>query len=433
MIGICSTYDCFGGAAKAADRLFTSLLKQNAQVTYFVKNKRSDRSGVIELPRPRSIAAQTTALGTFGLIRYAAFAPRVDPAIEANLHSRVAARHPLGVFTSDVGGYGVADLCPLSQEVEIWNLHWIAEFLNQPEILPWMASNAPIVWTLHDKAPFSAGWHYSPSSSPIPLVVRLYIDRMLRRKKKTFAQIPSRRMTVVSPSKWLARESQHSELLGRFRHEVIPYGVPTGIFTSEGRAKCRQWLGIGNDEFVFGCVSQVVDDPRKNYTAMMGALENLASVIRKPFAVVSVGQGEWKSPSFKCLNLGTLASERDLAEVYSAMDCFVCPSLEDNLPNTILEAMACGCPTVAFNSGGIPDLVRTGETGWLVEDRSTSGLAGALLQAINQAEEQRAALSANCRATALREYSEDHQARRYRQLFDEMLSSGYNATPSSVS
>lgn len=433
MIGVCNTYERFGGAAKAADRLFNGLLLQGNHVTYFVKYKQSDRVNVIELPRPRSISAENVQLGTFGLIKYATFARNIDPANEGNLHSRVAARHPLGVFTSDVGAYGVTELDHFSQNIKIWNLHWIAEFLNQPEILPWMASNAPIVWTLHDKAPFSAGWHYSPPSSPLPVVIRLYIDRMLRRKKKTLANIPSHGITVVSPSRWLARASQRSQLFGRFRHEVIPNSVPTTIFAPEGRARCRQRLGISNDEFVFGCVSQVVDDPRKNYSAMMDALETLASSSRKPFAVLSVGQGEWRSPLLKSINLGTLSSEGELAEVYSAMDCFVCPSLEDNLPNTILEAMACGCPTVAFNSGGIPDLVRTNETGWLVEDRSTSGLADALLQAINQAEEQRAALSANCRATAIREYSEDQQARRYRQLFDEMLSSDYKATPSSVS
>jgi glycosyltransferase involved in cell wall biosynthesis len=427
MIGVCNTYECFGGAAKAADRLFTSLLAQGDRVTYFVKYKRSDRDNVIELPRPQSISAKRNQLGALGLAKYAAFGRSIDPANEAELHRRVSAWHPVGVFTSDVGPCGVDDLGQVSREIRIWNLHWIAEFLNQPEILPWMANIAPIVWTLHDKAPFSAGWHYSPASSRLPLVLQLYIDRMLRRKRKTIAKIPSHRMVIVSPSRWLGRESQRSELFGRFRHEVIPNCVPTATFTPEGRVKCRQRLGLSDDEFVFGCVSQALDDPRKNYHSMINALESLASLIHKPFSVLSVGQGGLRSASFKCLNLGTLANEGDLAETYSAMDCFVCPSLEDNLPNTILEAISCGCPSVAFNSGGISDLVRTGQTGWLVEDRSADGLASALVQAANQTTEQRTSLSANCRDTALREYSEDQQSRRYRQLFNQMLSGAWGA------
>jgi glycosyltransferase involved in cell wall biosynthesis len=235
------------------------------------------------------------------------------------------------------------------------------------------------------------------------------------------AMIRPERMTIVSPSKWLARESERSELFGSYRHEVIPYGLSTTTFAPLDREQQRKKLGLSKEEFVFGCVSQVLQDPRKNYQTMIEALESISGLHRRQIVLLSVGEGAWKSQTIKCINLGTLSDEARMAEVYSAMDCFVCPSLEDNLPNTILEAMACGCPTAAFDAGGIADLVRSNVTGWLVTEKSKEGLATALLCAMNQTEEQRRSLSLSCRGTALREYAQEVQARKYQNLFEDVL------------
>lgn len=74
-------------------------------------------------------------------------------------------------------------------------------------------------------------------------------------------------------------------------------------------------------------------------------------------------------------SVGRLNDEYSLSLLYNAVDIFITPSLADNFPNTILEALACATPVVAFNTGGIPDLVKHKLTGYLAEYKSSKSLA----------------------------------------------------------
>ena len=109
-----------------------------------------------------------------------------------------------------------------------------------------------------------------------------------------------------------------------------------------------------------------------------------------------------------------------LSFIYSAADVFVCPSLADNLPNTILESIACGTPVVAFAAGGIPDLVRPGITGLLAKTGDASELREAILRLLDD-RAKRSEMSVNCRRVAIEEYELTLQARRYRRLYENML------------
>jgi glycosyltransferase involved in cell wall biosynthesis len=98
----------------------------------------------------------------------------------------------------------------------------------------------------------------------------------------------------------------------------------------------------------------------------------------------------------------------------------VIPSLYDNLPQTVLEATACGTPTVGFAIGGIPDMVRAGVTGWLVPPQDIGALR-ASIRALLDDPAKRAEMAANCRRIAVKEYSLEVQARRYMKLYEEIL------------
>ena len=107
------------------------------------------------------------------------------------------------------------------------------------------------------------------------------------------------------------------------------------------------------------------------------------------------------------------------ALAYAAADCLVVPSVEDNLPNTILESLACGTPIIAFDAGGIPEMIEDGRTGHLVSGGDVAGLAQALQQVIagglaGDAVRQR------CRTFAESEYAPTRQAQRYLSLFNEL-------------
>jgi glycosyltransferase involved in cell wall biosynthesis len=108
-----------------------------------------------------------------------------------------------------------------------------------------------------------------------------------------------------------------------------------------------------------------------------------------------------------------------LSLVYSAADVFVVPSLEDNLPLTALEALACGIPSIAFSAGGMPDIVREGQTGILTPTGDVGALRRAIAELL-QNPERRATMSQECRRVAVQEYSLDAQARRYVTLYEEM-------------
>lgn len=117
--------------------------------------------------------------------------------------------------------------------------------------------------------------------------------------------------------------------------------------------------------------------------------------------------------------LGMIDDERMMSFAYSAADLFVIPSLQDNLPNTVMEAMACGVPTIGFDVGGIPDMVRPGITGFLTPPEDVAALRTTILQAFTQPE-QLAALSINCRKIAIEEYAIERQCHRYQDLYQQI-------------
>jgi glycosyltransferase involved in cell wall biosynthesis len=106
--------------------------------------------------------------------------------------------------------------------------------------------------------------------------------------------------------------------------------------------------------------------------------------------------------------------------IYSAADIFVLPALQDNFPNTALEALACGLPVIAFDAGGVPEIVRDGLTGLLVEPANPQALASAIEELVGNPE-RRKEMSANCRRIAVQEYALEVQARRYSDLYSSLL------------
>jgi peptidoglycan hydrolase CwlO-like protein len=119
-------------------------------------------------------------------------------------------------------------------------------------------------------------------------------------------------------------------------------------------------------------------------------------------------------------SLGSITSDLELSTIYSAADFFILPSLEDNLPNTILEAMSCGTPVIGFDVGGIPDLVKDRVTGRLVPYKDISQLAAAILECVfNPAQVQQ--MGQTCRQVIEENYSLTTQAERYLSLYKDLL------------
>jgi glycosyltransferase involved in cell wall biosynthesis len=116
--------------------------------------------------------------------------------------------------------------------------------------------------------------------------------------------------------------------------------------------------------------------------------------------------------------LGTVNDDAKLALCYAAADAFLIPSLEDNLPYTVMESLACGTPVVAFTTGGIPDMVQHEQNGYLAKYRSSESFADGMEWAIQHPDPS--ALQQAARRAVMERYSEKVIARKHIQLYEQL-------------
>jgi glycosyltransferase involved in cell wall biosynthesis len=311
---------------------------------------------------------------------------------------------------------------------DVINLHWIAGFVDYQSFFARMPQVTPVVWTLHDMNAFTGGCHYDlgcdrhaktcgacpqlGSSNPTDLARQIW-----QRKKAAFGRVPSNRLHVVTPSQWLARKFSESSLGRSFSVSIIPYGLETEDFAPRDRHTARDFLGIPREAAVILFVSEAVDDRRKGFALLAQALSGLDV---PDLFLLSVGRGTLSlDVKIPWLHFGNVNHDRVLSFVYSAADVYVIPSIQDNLPNTVLEAMACGTPVVGFDIGGVPDMVRPGVTGLLAPAGDVQGLRATIAELLLNPE-RRAAMAANCRRIAVDEYALEVQARRYVELYESI-------------
>src|SRR5262249_52354987 len=235
-----------------------------------------------------------------------------------------------------------------------------------------------------------------------------------------FDKVDSRRLHIVTPSCWLAEEVRRSPIFRRFPVAVIPNGLDLEDFAPRDRGSARDVFGIPQRAKVVLFVADGIGISRKGFSILAQTLEKYDARASDLF-LMSLGHNK---PSVQCripwLHLGFVNNDRLLSMAYSAADVFVIPSLQDNLPNTVLEAMACGTPVVGFAVGGITEMVRAGITGLVVPSGDTDGFRAAIL-ALAENDNKRREMSANCRRIAIEEYSLELQARRYSEIYKSLL------------
>jgi glycosyltransferase involved in cell wall biosynthesis len=243
--------------------------------------------------------------------------------------------------------------------------------------------------------------------------------KVFKLKQRILNSIPEERLTIVSPSKWMATEAKNSELLGRFPVKTIPYGLNTSIFRPLERSTARAALGLDEHFQVVGFIADGASDPRKGLAILIQALESMPLQSR-PHLLIAGGIGEGLT-NYSFTDLGRIENENLLRLFYSSLDLFICPSLQDNLPNTVLESISCGTPVIAFNIGGLSDMVRLENTGWLVDEVSSGALSKKICEVLGDTGTLNV-IRDSCRSLALKEYISIVQARAYQDLYSELLS-----------
>jgi glycosyltransferase involved in cell wall biosynthesis len=240
-----------------------------------------------------------------------------------------------------------------------------------------------------------------------------------QKKREIFNKLEVRQINIVAPSHWLAKLCQKSSLLGRFQTSVIPNAVDTDDFAPRDRHFSRSVLGIPPNKMVILFVSEYVNDSRKG-SFLLKDLSTLISSCLNACVIFLGKENLGCTAEIPHFHTGQVTNDRLLSLVYSAADILLTLSSQDNLPNTILEAMSCGTPVIGFAVGGIPDVVKNETTGFLARYRNIEKLCSLIKRTLTD-ESLRARLSENCRRTALKDYSLAIQARRYESLYDGIL------------
>jgi len=304
------------------------------------------------------------------------------------------------------------------------HLHWVgAGMLRVEELTP---LRCPIVWTLHDTWAFTGGCHYMGDCEGYKKQCGYcpqlgsqrkddYSHSLMRRKAKTFGNLD---IIVVTPSHWLAEKAKQSSLFAGKRVEVIPNGLDTDVFKPIDHQLARQYFNLPRDKAVVLFGAHWVTDPRKGGDLLCDALKQLG----QPCTLLLFGEGMLPlegSSHISVRRLGSLADDMSLAMVYSAADVFVCPSREDNLPNTVAEALACGTPCAAFAINGVPDMIEHQRNGWLSRPFDSADLAEGIRWLTGHPQQDQ--LRRAAREKAVSEYSLTVMGDRYMALYEDVL------------
>lgn len=301
---------------------------------------------------------------------------------------------------------------------DILHLHWTSWLVVPATIRRWLEAGRRVVWTLHDLWPMTGGCHYPAGCEQYRTAClacpqladgwSLVPNAFAEKRAAWSAPGP----VVVAPSRWMAARAAESAILGGCRIEVIPNAVETEVFAPPAeRDGLRAAWGVGSGDLLLVAGAFDNRERRKGGALLAEALARLAAdgrlaaLLPRGGRVVVAGFGRAApapAPGLDALSFGEVASDAVLADILGAADLAVIPSLEDNYPNIALEALACGTPCVATPVGGLPDLVREGESGILAAAAEAGALAEALL-AFAARHRGDAGLRASARAQAARE------------------------------
>jgi glycosyltransferase involved in cell wall biosynthesis len=414
-----STLDIRGGAARAAYRLHRGLIGLGHDSVLLTADKAST-DGTVHRVDAGSDAAD---------LRQRALQRLQRDYIDAQ-------RTPISntLFILPYPGYDLSRH-PEIRAADVINLHWVSRLQSPVTVQRLLRLGPPVVWTLHDMWAFTGGCHYTSGCDGYERVCRpcpqLREDHdqlpaaVLSDKLALLERLP----TVVTPSRWLAASARRSRLFHAARIEVIPYSLETEIFAPAPKGEAKQRIGVRPDTVILLAGADNGNERRKGFSVLAEALRICAADPRFPgrerppdIALVWFGtppDGLDALP-LPAVPLGRIGEDERLRLVYSAADLYLLPSLEDNLPNTMLEAMSCGTPVVAFDVGGVPDVLEDRVTGRVVPRGSASDLAAAILDSLADDNARRTMGDAGRRAIELH-HAMDVQAHRYVDLYRDLL------------
>lgn len=413
---IVNTSERTGGAAVAANRLMSALNNNGVKAKMLVRDKITDDITVVGLSQ--SFLSQWHFLWE----RWCVF-----------WHLHFSKQH---LWEIDIANSG-SDITRLRefQEADVVHLSWVNQgMLSLNSIRKIIKSGKPIVWTMHDNWPATGICHYargcqrySSSCGNCPLLPhhggKNDLSAKIFQKKKQLYQ--SGNIYFVSCSRWLENQAKGSALFSGQHITNIPNPIDMNVFRPQDKQEARKRVGLPADKRLILFVSQKVTDVRKGMAFFVDAIQHLVDkypAMKEDTAIVILGghsEEVVEQLSLPAYPLGYVCEEKQIVNVYNAVDAFVLPSLEDNLPNTIMEALACGVPCIGFKVGGIPEMIDHQKTGYVAAYRDAGDLAEGIhwvMEDANQSELKQA-----CVHKVAHDYSQRAVAMRYIEIYNQAM------------
>lgn len=408
---IISTRDIVGGAARAAFRLYKGLQRIGVDASMLVLSKTSDEREVISPRTKKEIALS-----------------KIYPSINGMVLNFLYGKNQRRVFSTSITPYNIDEKIK-EMNPDIVNFHWVADGFLKVETLKKIRQ--PIVWSLHDMWAFTGGCHYDlgcgkymEHCGACPVLnshkKKDISSWLYNRKKRTYEQLNN--LTVVALSQWLGECAAKSSLLVNKRIEVLPNGIDIDVFKPIDKVTARKILNLPLDKkmVLFGAMNPQ-SNPVKGYQHLVSALNHIQND-QINFLIFGTSHPQQDlNLNYEAHYLGRFNDDLSLSIIYSAADVIVVPSVQENLSNVIMEALACGTPVVAFDIGGNSDMIEHQENGYLAEPFNTQDLAHGIEWVIAEAVRWQE-LSVRARASVVEKYSLNKVAYRYKELFFELTS-----------
>ncbi|MCD8194092.1 MAG: glycosyltransferase family 4 protein [Tannerellaceae bacterium] len=411
---IINTNDIQGGAAIAANRLLTALNKYGADAEMLVLNKSTDSLHISTINN----SATTKRLNYLRFIweRLIIFI--------CNLFSRK------NLFQVSLANTGT-DISkhPLVQNADIIHLHWINQgFLSLKDIRELLQLNKKVCWTLHDLWPLTGICHYPGTCTlyqelctDCPMQCKPFLFDLAKFTYKEKQKKYSGAIHFIGCSQWITQMAQKSGINNRFLFTSIPNPIDTTVFYKTGKHQARNCLHLPTDKFLILFIAAKVSDQRKGVSFLTEACHLLKKEnprLAANIEILLIGNAAeelYQAFPFKVHSLGYIKESGQLVTAYNCADIFVIPSLEDNLPNTIMESMACGTPCLGFRTGGIPEMIDHKENGYIASPRDSRDLSEGIEWILTHPDYER--LSVNAIEKVRNTYSEKIIAEKYLETY----------------
>lgn len=409
-----NTSERIGGAAIATSRLMEALKDNGVKAKMLVRDKQTDQITVVSLDK--------SWLNLWRFIWERTMIWKANQFKRNNL------------FAVDLANTGIdITTLPEFEQADIIHLNWINQgMLSLKGIQKIINSGKPIVWTMHDMWCFTGICHYADdcqgyfnSCGKCPFIYKSnsakdISHRVFIKKKKL---LHTSHISFVACSHWLEEKAKGSKLLQGFPVTSIPNAINMNLFRPKAKKEAREASNLPLDKKLLLFGSLKISDERKGFKYLVEACKILNDTYNDTNEIGLVVFGkECEQISnilpYPIYPMDYVSDEKQMVNIYNSVDLYVTPSLQDNLPNTIVEAMACGVPCVGFNVGGIPEMIDHLKNGYIAEYKSSHDFAKGIHWALTESNYEE--LRQEAYKKALNSYSESSVAMKYIELYNKI-------------